>query len=50
MNDQPSVVHKNADVVVIGGGAAGCLAAIYAAREGAEVLLVTKGRVPSGVS
>ncbi|MFQ5691806.1 MAG: FAD-dependent oxidoreductase [Nitrospinota bacterium] len=50
MSDSPPAVQKRADVLVIGSGAAGCLAAISAAREGAKVLLVTKGRVPSGVS
>jgi len=30
------------DVVVVGGGAAGCAAALYAARHGANVLLVEK--------
>ncbi|MFQ5912092.1 MAG: L-aspartate oxidase [Nitrospinota bacterium] len=44
------VLPRGADVLVIGSGAAGCLAALSAAREGAKVLLVTKGRVPSGVS
>ncbi len=34
------------DVAVIGGGPAGCAAAITAAREGKRVLLVEKGRYP----
>ncbi|MEE8109611.1 MAG: FAD-dependent oxidoreductase [bacterium] len=44
------VIHKKADVLVIGSGASGCLAAISAAEAGAKVVLMTKGRVPSGVS
>jgi fumarate reductase (CoM/CoB) subunit A len=36
------------DVLVIGGGGAGCLAAIKANEAGATVLLVTKGPFPSG--
>ena len=32
----------NADVVVIGGGVAGCAAALAAARKGAEVIILTK--------
>ncbi|MDP6619663.1 MAG: FAD-dependent oxidoreductase, partial [Nitrospinota bacterium] len=46
----PPVIEKTVDVLVVGGGAAGCLAAISAAEAGAKVLLLTKGRVPSGVS
>ena len=33
----------NADVLVLGGGVAGCMAAIAAARAGQKVLLVEKG-------
>ena len=44
------VIEKVVDVLVVGSGAAGCLAAISAAEAGAKVLLLTKGRVPSGVS
>lgn len=31
-----------ADVIVVGGGIAGCVAALSAARKGADVLLLTK--------
>src|SRR5712692_1333822 len=34
------------DLVVIGGGPAGCAAAITAARTGASVLLLERGRFP----
>lgn len=34
------------DVVVIGGGPAGCAAAITAARQGKKVLLLERGRLP----
>jgi fumarate reductase flavoprotein subunit len=36
------------DVLVIGGGASGCCAAIRAAEEGAKVILVEKGRTLGG--
>ena len=36
------------DILVIGGGAAGAMAGIKAKMAGANVLLVTKGRYPSG--
>ncbi|MEG2119473.1 MAG: NAD(P)/FAD-dependent oxidoreductase [Pseudoflavonifractor sp.] len=35
-------VNLNVDIIVIGGGAAGCLAAITAARRGASVLLLER--------
>ncbi|MFC1909066.1 FAD-dependent oxidoreductase [Chloroflexota bacterium] len=38
------------DVLIIGGGAAGAMAAIKAMNKGAEVLVVTKGPFPSGNS
>ena len=38
------------DVLIIGGGAAGAVAAIKAAQEGADALVVTKGPYPSGNS
>ena len=38
------------DVLVLGSGIAGCRAAIEAAREGANVTLVTKGILASGTS
>ena len=37
--------HYDADVLIIGGGGAGCAAAIEAHKNGAKVLLVTKLRV-----
>ncbi|MFC1909210.1 FAD-binding protein [Chloroflexota bacterium] len=36
------------DVLIIGGGAAGAMAAIKAMNKGAETLVVTKGNFPSG--
>ncbi|MFC4987511.1 L-aspartate oxidase [Saliphagus infecundisoli] len=38
------------DVVVVGSGIAGCAAALAAAREGREVLVVTKAERPEGAS
>lgn len=42
------VGHDRADVLVLGGGVAGCWAAISAAREGASVILVDKASVHRG--
>ncbi|WP_323190853.1 FAD-dependent oxidoreductase [Halostella sp. PRR32] len=39
-----------ADVLVVGSGIAGCSAALAAAREGADVLVVTKAERPDGAS
>jgi len=39
---------READVLVIGGGGAGCVAALTAARAGARVLLATKLRMGDG--
>ena len=39
-----------ADVLVVGSGIAGCAAALEAAREGADVLLVTKAQEPADAS
>lgn len=36
-------IHMQADVLVLGGGIAGCMAAIAAARKGKKVILVEKG-------
>lgn len=47
---EQQMIRRQVDVLVIGGGAAGCLASIASAQAGARVLLATKGRVPSGVS
>ncbi|WP_126662593.1 L-aspartate oxidase [Haloterrigena salifodinae] len=41
---------ETADVLVVGSGIAGCAAALAAAQEGAEVLLVTKAAKPDGAS
>ncbi|QLG50581.1 L-aspartate oxidase [Natrinema halophilum] len=38
------------DVLVVGSGIAGCAAALAAAREGADVLLLTKATKPDGAS
>lgn len=37
--------HEDVDVLVLGGGIAGCFAAIAAARQGARVVLLEKGAV-----
>ena len=41
---QPTPTIIEADVLVIGGGFAGCFAAINAAEAGAKVLMAVKGR------
>ncbi|WP_436347217.1 L-aspartate oxidase [Natronorubrum sp. FCH18a] len=41
---------ETADVLVVGSGIAGCAAALSAAREGADVLLLTKAERPDGAS
>jgi fumarate reductase (CoM/CoB) subunit A len=50
--EQPGMMPEtkviNTDVLVIGGGGAGAMAAIKALAEGDEVLVVTKGPFPSG--
>lgn len=40
-----SSTYQNADVLVLGGGIAGCMAAIAAAKKGQRVILVEKGAV-----
>lgn len=40
--------EMDVDILVVGGGAAGAMAAIKGMAEGAEVLLVTKGPFPGG--
>lgn len=44
------IKETSTDVLIIGGGAAGAMAAIKAMEEGVEVLMVTKGPYPSGNS
>ncbi|MBN1376296.1 MAG: FAD-binding protein, partial [Dehalococcoidia bacterium] len=44
-NNQTKENRVEADVLVIGGGIAGCFAAIKAAEQGAKVILVDKGYV-----
>ena len=41
-------IIAEADTVVVGGGTAGCIAAIAAARSGASVVLIEKTPVPGG--
>ncbi|TYL40011.1 aspartate oxidase [Natronococcus pandeyae] len=47
---QPDHDHETVDVLVVGSGIAGCAAALGAAREGADVLLLTKAERPDGAS
>ncbi|MFP8951960.1 L-aspartate oxidase [Natrialbaceae archaeon A-arb3/5] len=42
--------HDTADVLVVGSGIAGCSAALAAAREGKDVLVLTKAERPDGAS
>lgn len=44
------VVHHETDVLVVGGGAAGTLAAFECAEAGVRVVQVTKGRATSGTT
>ncbi|MAF54046.1 MAG: hypothetical protein CL694_13660 [Chloroflexi bacterium] len=50
MTTNEGIVRFDADVLVIGGGGAGAMAAVKAAGEGADTLVVTKGPYPSGNS
>jgi succinate dehydrogenase/fumarate reductase flavoprotein subunit len=43
--DLAGAAHLDADILIIGGGGAGCVAALTAARAGARVLLATKLRL-----
>ncbi|ELY89498.1 fumarate reductase/succinate dehydrogenase flavoprotein domain-containing protein [Natrialba hulunbeirensis JCM 10989] len=45
-----AVAAETVDVLVVGSGIAGCAAALAAAREGAEVLLLTKATKPDDAS
>jgi len=45
MTDPSSPVPAQADVVIIGGGIAGCAAAYYLARRGSRVVLLERGTV-----
>ncbi|WP_306056035.1 L-aspartate oxidase [Natronococcus wangiae] len=45
-----TATHDTADVLVVGSGIAGCSAAFAAAREGADVLLLTKAERPDDAS
>jgi fumarate reductase (CoM/CoB) subunit A len=44
------VVHYETDVLIVGGGAAGTMAAFECAEAGAPVIQVTKGRATSGTT
>ena len=46
--DLAGAAQQEADVLVIGGGGAGCVAALTAARAGARVLVATKLRLGDG--
>ena len=50
MSETLEISKISTDVLVVGSGAAGAMAAIKAMAEGAEVLVVTKGPFPSGNS
>ena len=47
--DVPVIRHKT-DVLIIGGGAAGTMAAFECAEAGVDVIQVTKGRATSGTT
>src|ERR1700685_559987 len=44
------MVHYETDVLIVGGGAAGTMAAFECARAGVRVIQVTKGRATSGAT
>ena len=48
-NDIPVVRHET-DVLIVGGGAAGTMAAFECAEAGVAVIQVTKGRATSGTT
>src|SRR5271167_5149569 len=43
-------LHHQTDVLIVGGGAAGTMAAFECARGGVAVIQVTKGRATSGTT
>ena len=43
-------IKKNYDVIVCGGGVAGCAAAVSAAKNGASVLLIEKSNILGGLA
>lgn len=47
---EPTTDGERADVLVVGSGIAGCAAALAAAREGADVCLLTKATKPDDAS
>ncbi|MFC4436520.1 MULTISPECIES: L-aspartate oxidase [Natrialbaceae] len=47
---ETATTPETADVLVVGSGIAGCAAALAAAREGADVLLLTKATKPGDAS
>ena len=50
MEREPSEQHFETDVLIIGGGAAGTMAAFECAAAGVRVIQVTKGRATSGTT
>ncbi len=44
------IVHHKADVLIVGGGAAGTMAAFECAEAGVDIIQVTKGRATSGTT
>ena len=44
------IVHHTTDVLIVGGGAAGTMAAFECAQAGVGVIQVTKGRATSGTT
>ncbi|OQY99891.1 MAG: hypothetical protein B6D41_00530, partial [Chloroflexi bacterium UTCFX4] len=44
------VGHKNADVIIVGGGIIGCATAYYLAKRGADVILLERAGIGAGAS
>lgn len=42
LNPTPQTLHPSYDVIIVGGGPAGCAAAVYAARKQLKTLLIVK--------